>query len=443
MYPNGGLVETMRRAVGRARAAAAVAAVVAGLSLAAGCGPDSPPSGGPAPSANGIGPITFATGKDDAQFFTKLIAGWDKLHPRQPVTLLLLPETANGQLAQLTANLQAGSPVYDVIDMDVVWTAEFASAGWVIPLDEGSFPLRDFLRPAVDTAIYHGHLYAVPYYSNADLLYYRKDILAAAGHPAPPRTWDQLRDLAERIAPRYGMAGYAGQFAQYEGLTVNFAEAVQSAGGSILSPDGTRVTVNSPQAAAGLEFLAGGLRDGWIPKSALTYDEESSWADFESGKLLFLNNWPFVYNDASQRVPENKVYGKVGVAPLPGPGGPGSSSLGGANLAVSAYSLHQRTALAFIQYLTSLPEEEQLLTDSGFPPVWARIYSDPSFTRRFPYLSVVRQAIESARPRPAIVNYDQASLVISSAVYQALTSRKTSAQALAEMASQLTSIIRD
>jgi trehalose/maltose transport system substrate-binding protein len=432
----------MRRAIARARVAAAVAAVTAVLLLATGCSPDGPPSGGPAPSADGIGPITFATGKDDAGFFTALIGPWNKQHPDQRVTLLLLPETANGQLAQLTANLQAASPVYDVIDMDVVWTAEFASAGWIIPLESAMFPLGDFLRPAVDTAMYGGHLWAVPYYSNADLLYYRSDILAKA-RKLPPKTWAQLADLAKTLGPRYGLQGYAGQFAPYEGLTVNFAEAVQSAGGSILSPGSTAVTVDSPQAQTGLDFLIDGLRQGWIAKSSLSYEEESSAADFESGKLLFLNNWPFVYSQASQPGPGNRVYGKVGVAPLPGLNGPGSSSLGGANLAVSAYSRHQRTALAFIQYLTSLPEEKQLLIDSGFPPVWARLYSDPGMVKRFPYLPVLRNAILSAQPRPSITNYDQASLAISSAVYQALTFRQAPGVALAQMAAQLRQIIRD
>jgi multiple sugar transport system substrate-binding protein len=428
----------MRRAI----IAAATAAIAAGLLLTAGCGPGSPPSGGTAPSADGIGPISFAVGSDDAGFFTTLIKPWNEAHPGQKVSLVLLPEAENGQLAQLTANLQAGSSTYDVIAMDVIWTAEFASAGWIIPLEPSLFPLGDFLRPAVDTAMYNGHLWAVPYYSNAEVLYYRKDILAKA-KKQPPQTWAQLENLAKTVAPKYGMQGYVGQFAPYEGLTVNFADALQSAGGSILSPGGTTVTVDSPQAQSGLDFLVGGLRDGWIPKSSLTYEEESSWADFESGKLLFLNNWPFIYSQASLPGPDNKVYGKVGVAPLPGLDGPGSSSLGGANLAVSAFSRHQATAIAFIRYLTSLPEERQLLVDSGFPPVWTSLYADPAMVKLFPYLPVVKQAILTAQPRPSIIDYDQASLAISSAVYQALTLKKTPQRALAELAAQLTQIIRD
>jgi multiple sugar transport system substrate-binding protein len=435
--PNGGLVVmSIRRAI----LAAATAAVTVGLALT-GCGPDSSPSGGTAPSADGIGPITFAVGSDDAPVFTKLIKPWNEAHPDQKVSLVLLPEAENGQLAQLTANLQAGSSTYDVIAMDVIWTAEFASAGWIIPLESKMFPLDSFLRPAVDTAMYNGHLWAVPYYSNAEVLYYRKDILAKAGK-LPPTTWAQLEEQAKTVAPRYGMQGYASQLAPYEGLTVNFAEALQSAGGSILSPGGT-VTVDSQQANTGLDFLVNGLREGWIPKASTTYEEESSWGDFESGKLLFLNNWPFIYSLASTPGPGNKVYGKVGVVPLPGLDGPGSSSLGGANLAVSAFSRHQATAIAFIRYLTSLAEERQLLVDSGFPPVWTSLYSDPATVKLFPYLPVVKQAILGAQPRPSIIDYDQASLAISSAVYQALTFQKSPQQALAELSAQLTQIIRD
>ena len=142
------VVNRMRRAMPR------LAAIAAGLLLTAGCTSGSGSPGGSAPSTNGIGPITFAIGKDDSGWLRGVIAGWNKEYPRQKVTLLLLPEAANDQLAQLVANLQAKSDEYDVIDMDVIWTAEFASNGWIIPLPESKFPLGEFLKPAVDTAMY-------------------------------------------------------------------------------------------------------------------------------------------------------------------------------------------------------------------------------------------------------------------------------------------------
>ncbi len=425
------------------RAMPGIAVVAAGLLLfTAGCMSGSASPGESAPSTDGIGPITFAIGKDNPGWLQGVITGWNQRNPSQKVTLLLLPEASNDQLAQLVANLQAKSAEYDVIDMDVIWTAEFASNGWIIPLPQSQFPLGEFLKPAVDTAMYQGRLYAVPDYSNADLLYYRKDILAKAGKQ-PPKTWAQLQKLAETVAPKYGLYGYAGTFAPYEGLTVNFAEAVQSAGGSILSPEGTKVTVNSASALQGLEFLVNGFQQGWIPQVALTYEEESAQNAFEAGQFLFLDNWPDVNAALSVPGPRNKVYGKFGIAALPGLDGTGSSSLGGANLAISAYSQHQRTALNFIKYMTDLPNERQMLEQGSFPPVWTKLYTDKSLISRYHYLPVLEQAINSAQPRPAIANYDQASLAISSTVYEALTHKEKPEQALTEMAGQLTQIIRD
>jgi multiple sugar transport system substrate-binding protein len=428
-----------------AAAAACLAVTVAAIVSLAGCTPASgaasSASGGSSPLTNGIGPITFAIGSDDISWLTPVLNAWNASHPGQRVTPLYLPEAANDQLAQLVANLQAKSDAYDVIDLDVVWTAEFASAGWIIPLPAGKFPLGDFLPPAVATAEYQGRLYAIPYYSNADLLYYRSDILAAAKQK-PPTTWAQLQSLAATVAPKYRLSGYAATLAPYEGLTVNFAESVQSAGGSILSPDGTQVTVDSRQAVDGLTFLVDGLRQGWIPSADLGYEEVSAQQAFEAGKFLFLNDWPDVYAAASKPGPGNAVVGKFGVVALPGRSGPGSSSLGGANLAISAYSQHQRTALDFISYLTDLSNETAMLTSGGFPPVWKQIYSDPGLRKQFPYLPVLEQAIDSAQPRPVSADYDQASLVISSAVQAALRMRETPQQALSQMASQLAQIIQ-
>ena len=171
-----------------AAAAACLAVIVAAVASLAGCTPASgaasSASGGSSSLTNGIGPITFAIGSDDISWLTPVLNAWNASHPGQRVTPLYLPEAANDQLAQLVANLQAKSDAYDVIDLDVVWTAEFASAGWIIPLPAGKFPLGDFLRPAVATAEYQGRLYAIPYYSNADLLYYRSDILAGGAPEA-------------------------------------------------------------------------------------------------------------------------------------------------------------------------------------------------------------------------------------------------------------------
>jgi multiple sugar transport system substrate-binding protein len=422
-------------------ACCAVACCTITCTVMAGCAVvPSASASGAAASLSGIGPITFATGKVDTGYLRQLTAEWNTAHPKQKVTVIYLPDDADDQYAQLVTNLQAHSSVYDVMSLDVIWTAEFASSGWIIPISARLFKLNQFLQPAVATAIYQGHLYAVPFTSNATLLYYRKDILDAAG-VRPPTTWAQLAHDASTIAPRYGMAGYGSQFQAYEGLTVNFAEAVQSAGGSLLSANGA-VTVDSPQASRALQFLVSGLRAGWIPKATLGWNEEASRQAFEAGKLLFLSNWPYVYGEASEHVPGNAVAGKFGVTALPGLTSPGSSTLGGANLAISSYALHPATALAFIKFLTSISSERQVLLSSALPPVWTALYSEPSLVKRFPFLPVEERAILTARPRPALVNYNQFSLAISSAVHQALAQKQSVSATLTELSAELRQIIR-
>jgi multiple sugar transport system substrate-binding protein len=421
--------------------AGGLAALVLTAATLAGCAAAPASAGNGAPSLSGVGPITFATGRVDTGYLHHLVAEWNAAHPGQRVTVIYLPDDADDQYAQLVTNLQAHSSVYDVMSLDVIWTAEFASSGWIIPLSRSLFPLNDFLAPAVATASYQGRLYAVPFTSNATLLYYRKDILARAG-ASPPKTWAQLARLARTLAPRYGVAGYGSQFQAYEGLTVNFAEAVQSAGGSLLAPGGGKVTVDSPQARQALSFLVSGVRQGWVARASLGWNEEASRRAFEAGRLLFLTNWPYVYGDASTPGPGNKVVGKFGVTVLPGLHGPGTSTLGGANLAISAYSQHQVTALNFIRFLTSLASERQVLIRSALPPVWTKLYSQRSLIRRFPFLPVLKRAILTAQPRPALVDYNQFSLAISSAVHQALAQRQSVGATLAELSGELTKIIR-
>lgn len=308
-----------------------------------------------------------------------------------------------------------------------------------LPLERDRFPLDTFLRPVVDTATFDGRLYAVPYVTNAGLLYYRKDVLDREGEQ-PPRTWAELVRQARTIAPKYGLDGYAGQFLPYEGLTVNVTEAVHSAGGSILQGDGTRVSVDSGAARAGLRFLADGVRDGWISRDALGYKEEESRRAFQDGRLLFLRNWPYVYADASAE--GSKVAGRFGAVPLPGPDGPGTSVLGGSNLAVSSTSRHPASAADLISYLTSERVQRQVLTEGSLPPVRAALYEDPELIRAYPYLPTLRQSVLSAVPRPKSPRYDQVTLAVQAVAQDLMAQRQTPDQAVARLARELGTISR-
>ncbi|RBQ18152.1 ABC transporter substrate-binding protein [Spongiactinospora rosea] len=396
--------------------------------------------GGPTAAAPRDEKITLVIGREGSDYLKTLLDRWNERNPAKQARLLTLPEAADEQRAQLVANLQAKSDAYDVLALDVILTAEFAEAGWIIPLDETQFPLDRFLPPVVQTARYEQKLWAVPYSSNAGLLYYRKDILKKEGL-SPPKTWAELRDQAKSLTARHDIGGYAGQFLAYEGLTVNFAEALQSAGGKeILSPDGTRVTMDVERAGQGIDFLRQGLREGWIPREALSYKEEESRVAFQEGRLLFARNWPHAYGSADH----SEIKGRFAVTGLPGRDGPGVSSLGGHNLAISAYSARQGPALELIKYLTRLDTQRLVLTEGSFPPVWEELYDDPGLIRDFPYLPVLKKAIRTARLRPATPDYDQVSLTIANAVSRALAtpSEGDGGDIAASMRTELAEIIQ-
>ncbi|MEU3281688.1 ABC transporter substrate-binding protein [Streptomyces antibioticus] len=384
--------------------------------------------------AGGRGPLTLATAGDLTGYLGPLLEGWNRAHPGERVTLVELPDSADETHAQMITDLRADGGRFDLLNIDVSWTSEFAAAGWIRPLPRESFPLETFLPPVVDTATYDGRLYAVPYVTNAGLLLYRKDVLAREGVP-PPRTWAELERLARTVAPKYGLDGYAGQFLPYEGLTVNAAEAVYSAGGTILGDEGERVTVNSTAAREGIGFLARGVREGWIPRRALTFKEEESKQAFQDGRLLFLRNWPYAYAVAS--APGSPVAGKIGAVPLPGPDGPGTSVLGGSNLAVSTHARHPDSAARLIAYLTSEPVQRQVLTRGALPPVRAALYEDPELVRAFPYLPTLRASVLAAAPRPKSPCYDQVSLVVQAVVRDAMAGHGTSAAAVRRLAREL------
>ncbi|MGZ4649632.1 MAG: extracellular solute-binding protein, partial [Kineosporiaceae bacterium] len=315
----------------RRKGVAAVAVVGAAVLLAA-CGggssggSSSGGGGGSASAGAARGPITYVQGRDNSNVIQPLVDKWNAAHPNEKVTFKQQSENANQQHDDLVQHFQAKDPNYDVASVDVIWTAEFAAKSWLQPL-EGQYAVdtSKLLKPTVDTATFNGKLYVAPVTSDGGLLYYRKDLV-----PTPPKSWDEMMsDCA--IAKKNGIDCYAGQFAQYEGLTVNAAEAINTAGGKIVAPDGSP-TVDSPQSVKGMTRLADAYKNGDIPKQAITFKEEDGRRQFEAGKLLFLRNWPYVYSLATKDA-SSKVKGKFGVAPLPGDtaSAPGASSLGGHN----------------------------------------------------------------------------------------------------------------
>jgi multiple sugar transport system substrate-binding protein len=375
---------------------------------------------------DGRGPITYVQGKDNSNVVRPLVAKWNAAHPNEKVTFKEQTDQADQQHDDIVQHFQAKDAGYDVVDVDVVWTAEFAAKGWLQPLkDKMAFDTSSMLKPTVDSGTYKGTLYAAPQTSDGALLYYRKDLV-----PTPPKTWEEMMSMCS-IAKKNNIGCYAGQFSKYEGLTVNASEAINSAGGSVLDKDG-KPSLNTAEAKAGLENLAKAYADGNIPKEGITFQEELSRQAFQSGKLLFLRNWPYVYNLATTEG-SSAVKDKLGIAPIPGASGPGASSLGGHNLAISVYSKNKATALDFLKFMTSEETEKFYATQGSLAPVLGSLYTDAALVKKLPYLPVLKTSIENAVPRPVTPFYPAVTKAIQENAYSAIKGEKPVDTALSDM----------
>ncbi|MCH6472053.1 ABC transporter substrate-binding protein [Sinomonas terrae] len=422
----------MRKTFSKYAVPLATASVLA-LALSA-CGGSSGGGGNNAATQNtdGRGPITYVQGKDNSNVVRPLVDKWNAAHPNEQVTFKEQSDQADQQHDDLVQHFQAQDSNYDVVDVDVVWTAEFAAKGWLQPLTGSmAFDTSQMLPATVKTATYNNTLYAAPQTSDGGLLYYRKDLV-----PNPPKTWAEMMSDCS-IAKQHNIGCYAGQFAQYEGLTVNAAEAINSAGGQIVDSSG-KANVNTPQAKTGLNNLVQAYKDGNIPQQAITYQEEQGRQAFEAGQLLFLRNWPYVYNLAKTDG-TSVVKDTFGVAPLPGAtdGQPGASSLGGHNVAMSVYSKHKATALDFMKFMTSSETEQFYATQGSLAPVLSSLYTNPTLTAKLPYLPTLLTSIQNAVPRPVTPYYPAVTKAIQDNAYAALKGDKSVDQALSDMQSAL------
>lgn len=407
------------------------AAAAAGLLITlAGCSGTGGTSGG----EDGMGPITFASGKDLTGAMPQLIDMWNNEHPDQKVTFLELSASPDDQRTSFVQDFQAKSGSYDVIWGDVVWTSEFAAHGWLEELDPAKVAGSDILPAAVASATYDGKVWGAPFMTNAGLLYYRSDLI-----DSPPTTWDELQADC-KIAKANNMDCYAGQFAQYEGLTVNVAEAINSAGGSFLGEDGKTVTVDSPEAREGLQHLVDMFQNGDINPAAITYKEQEAATAFLDGKVMFLRNWPYVYTAASED--GSAIAGKFGTAVLPGLDSAGSSSLGGINLGVSAYSKNKGTAKEWVEWMQSEEAQRVLVSVMNQASVRSDLYTDPDLTKVSPYLPTLQESLNNAVPRPRTPNYNGVSLAIQKNAYAALQGSISVDDAITQMAADIQQAVK-
>ena len=363
--------------------------------------------------------------------FARLLREFEAQHPGINVRAETLPAASDEQHQFYVINLRGGSRDFDVLALDVIWIAEFARAGWIADVsDLLSADDRAELFPAsLEAVTYEGREYAVPWFVDAGLLYYRKDLLERHGF-TPPRTWPELAAAARTIAEREpDMHGFVWQGRQYEGLVCNVLEIMWSAGGDVL--DGERVVIDSPENLRALDFVQSLLSEGVSPELVTTATEEPSRHIFGSGRAVFLRNWPYAWTLFEQ--PDSPVRGKVGVAPLPHfEGHESAAALGGWNLAINARSRDPEAAAAFVRFMSSPAAQRTLALAYGYNPARRPLYSDPELLDAQPHLEALRDALDAARSRPVTPRYAQLSQVLQSAFSAVVTGLESPQDALAD-----------
>jgi multiple sugar transport system substrate-binding protein len=412
-------------------------------------------------SAQGGGTvINYYTPANEMATFTAVAKRCnEELGGRFTIKQISLPKGADDQRLQLARRLTGNDKTLDLMALDVVWTAEFAEAGWALPLSddpagEAEADARENTLPGpLKTAEWQDVLYAAPITTNTQLLWYRADLMQE-----PPATWDAMVAEATRLHAAGKPSWIALQAKQYEGLVVWFNTLLESAGGQVLSDDGKTVTLtDTPEhRAATVEALkiikAVATAPGADPSITQT-DEATARLALEQGNAALEVNWPFVLPSLL----ENAVKGGVGFLPLnerpelegsindagtfsptdeqfttayeasqkvfgfanyPAvlPGEPAKVTLGGLNLAVGKNTQHKAEAFEAIRCLRNVENQRYTSVEGGLPAVRASLYDDPAFQKKYPQYAIIREQLTNAAVRPATPVYQAVSTRISAAL---------------------------
>jgi multiple sugar transport system substrate-binding protein len=380
----------------------------------------------------------------------------EELGGRFTIQQVSLPKGADDQRLQLARRLTGNDKTLDVMALDVVWTAEFAEAGWALPLSDDpsgkaeADATSNTLPGPLETAKWQAKLYAAPITTNTQLLWYRADLM-----DKPPTTWGGMVAEATRLHAAGKPSWIAVQAKQYEGLVVWFNTLLESAGGQVLSDDGKSVTLtDTPEHRAATVKALQVMKDvatapGADPSITQT-DEGTARLALEQGKAALEVNWPFVLpsmlenavkggvsflpldkqsdlagsiNDAGTFSPTDEQFKAAyegskkvfGFAPYPGvePGESAKVTLGGLNLAVAKTSQHRAEAFEAIRCLRNVENQRYTSVEGGLPAVRGSLYDDPTFQAKYPQYAIIRQQLTNAAVRPATPVYQAVSTRIS------------------------------
>lgn len=348
-------------------------------------------------------------------------------NPGIEVVQRVTPDAADQKHQLYVQWLNAAASDPDILQLDVIWTPEFAAAGWILPLDQFQPDTAAFFPSTIAANRWRDSLYALPWFIDVGMLYWRTDLMSA-----PPATFDDLVRIAGRAGksggPRYGMVW---QGARYEGLITTFLEYLGAHGGRIL--DGGRVVVSSDAGRRALNEMRDQIyRERVVPPAVLTWHEEQTRFAFQNGEAVFMRNWPYAY-PLMQDSSGSRVSGRFSVAPMPAAeGGSPTAAIGGAQLAINRRTEHPEAAWAVIEYLTRPEQMRERARVVGQFPTRSGVYDDPDLASGLAIPpATVRRIIEHAIPRPVTPVYTQLSEILQIHLHRALTRQTEPEPALA------------
>ena len=384
--------------------------------------------------------LTFAGSAvgSEAEAIRRQLDRFHAAHPSIRVELRATPDASDQRHQLYVQWLNARAPDPDVLQLDVVWTPEFAAAGWIQDLDQFHVPTEDFFPAAVAANRWNGAVYALPWFIDVGMLYWRTDLMAH-----PPVDVDDLERLAARARAEHGVPfGLVWQGARYEGLVTVFLEYLGAFGGGILD-EGGRVVVDSEAAVKALATMRDEIAvDRIVPPAVLTWQEEQVRFAFQNGQAAFMRNWPYAYG-LLQDPSQSRVAGRFAVASMPGgAGGAPTSALGGSVLAINAYSGDQEAAYLLIDYLL---QPEQLLERArlvGQYPPRPALYETQALAEALTIApGEARRIIERAVARPVTPVYTELSEILQIALHRALTDQQEPRAALEGAAASMQALL--
>jgi multiple sugar transport system substrate-binding protein len=363
----------------------------------------------------------------EAELLRRQLDRFEAAHRPLRVEVRVTPDAADTRRQLYVHWLHARAPDPDVLQLDVIWTSEFAAAGWLLPLDRFGADTSDFFPAAIGANRWRGTLYALPWFVDVGMLYWRTDLMAA-----PPDRLEALNDMAGAAmasgATRFGLVW---QGARYEGLVTVFLEHLAGFGGSILD-EGGGVVVDSDAAVRALTFMRDAIwQIGIVPPAVLAWQEEQTRFAFQSGEAAFMRNWPYAYT-LLQDPAASRVAGRVGVAPMPAaPGGASAAALGGSHLAISRYTDNPEAAYALIEFLTDETQMLERAEMTGQLPARPALYESEALAAVLPIdPAAARAIVNRAVARPATPIYSELSEILQVALHRVLTRQEEPRPAL-------------